>query len=177
MSDNKYKFSEQEDFEEVYKIAKFQFKKIINNFNEFAFRHNFIELFYGESGCHKLFLRKNDVILCGTLAYLFDDCAFCDIFFWNERYEPTNTIEFRFFCEKFFIDTSKIGINNMIVPMDKSRHKHESFKKYCQKLYFTEKELHVTNSDVKYEYNNHYLLQVNYDNYFKKSKEVKRIKP
>ena len=97
MSDNKYKFSEQEDFEEVYKIAKFQFKKIINNFNEFAFRHNFIELFYGESGCHKLFLRKNDVILCGTLAYLFDDCAFCDIFFWNERYEPTNTKEFRFF--------------------------------------------------------------------------------
>jgi len=175
MDKNKYEFSNYENFDEVHKIAKLQFKKIIKNFNQYDFKDNSEDLFYGGDSCYKLFLKKNDVILCGTLAFLFEDCAFCDIFFWNELYQKTNTVEFRYFCEKFFRDTSKIGIKNMIVPMDKSRLKHESFKKYCQKLYFTKDEYFICDEIIEKEYKNHYLLKVNYDDYFKKSKQVKRV--
>lgn len=172
MDESKYKFSKETNSTEVYKIAKSQFKKIIKNFNQNAFKDNFEELFYGGDSYYKLFLKKNDVILCGTLAFLFKGCAFCDIFFWNELYQKTNTIEFRYFCERFFRNTNKIGIKNMIVPMDKSRLKHESFKKYCQKLYFTKDEYKINDRLIKEAYKNHYLLKVNYKNYFKKAEKA-----
>jgi len=175
MNRDKYEFSNHENFDEVYKIAKLQFKKIIKNFNQYDFKDNFEDLFYGGDSCHKLFLRKNGVILCGTLAFLFEDFAFCDIFFWNELHQKTNTMEFRYFCERFFRDTNKIGIKNMIVPMDKSRSKHDFFKKYCQKLYFTKDEYDIRDKIIENEYKNHYLLKVNYEDYFKKSKQVKRV--
>ena len=62
LNKNKYEFSNEENFNEVYSITKIQFKKIINNFNESRFEDNFTEIFYGDQDYHKLFLSKNDSI-------------------------------------------------------------------------------------------------------------------
>ena len=175
MNSDKYKFSNEANFDEVYKISALQFKKIIKNFNQDNFKDNFEDLFYGGDSCYKLFLKKNDVILCGMLSFLFKDCAFVDIFFWNQLHQRTNTMEFRYISEKFMIETGKMGITNGIVAMDKSRSKHDFFKKYCQKLYFTKDEYDIRDKIIENEYKNHYLLKVNYEDYFKKSKQVKRV--
>jgi len=173
LNKNKYEFSNEENFNDVYSITKIQFKKIINNFNESRFEDNFTEIFYGDQDYHKLFLSKNDSILCGTLAFKFEEYAFTDIFFWNEINHKRNTKEFRFFCERFFLDTQKIGINNTIMPLDESRFKHEAFKKYCQKIFFSNTEYKISDPLINEEYKNHYLLKVNHKNYFKKAEEAK----
>ena len=76
----KYYFTENADYKEVYLIARAQFKKIINPFDEHKFKDNFEEIFYGDGDYYKLFLKKEGQILCGNLAYIFDDYIFCDIF-------------------------------------------------------------------------------------------------
>ena len=166
MEENKYKFCNNTDEREAYIIAKIQFKKIIKNFQETKFKDNFDELFKSDENHYKLFLKERDNLICGTLSYLYKNNALVDIFFWNEIFLHTNSKIFRFFCERFFEETQKIGIENMIVPMEKSRIKHESFKKYCQKLYFTKEEYNISDTELKNEYKNHYLLRVNYKNYY-----------
>ena len=172
LEENKYKFSNTANFNEVYNIAKIQFKRIIKDFNTFQFRDNFEEIFYGDEYYHKLFLSKSDSILCGTLAYKFKEYAFTDIFFWNDISHKRNTKEFRLFCERFFLDTQKIGINNMIVPFDKSRFKYELFKKYCQKVFFSKERFIPSDDSLIDEYGDHFLLNVNYENYFQKAEEA-----
>ena len=161
-----YSFSTSENFSEVYNIARSQFKKIILDFNEDFFFNDFKELFFGDSNYYKLFMRKQNTIICGTLAYIFNASAFCDIFFWNDDAFKKNTQEFRFFCEYFFNKTKSFGIENMVVPMDKSRHRHSSFKKYCEILYFSKEQYIIKDKNLAEEYANHYLLKVNYNNYF-----------
>jgi hypothetical protein len=173
LEENKYKFSNEENFNEVYNIAKIQFKKIINNFNEFDFKDNFGEIFYNTDNYYQLYLRKNDLILCGNLSYIFEDCAITDIYFWNDISFSRNNEEVRFFHEKFFKETSLLGINNTIMPLDKSRFKHEVFKKYCQKIFFSNTEYKTDDPLINKEYKNHYLLKVNHKNYFKKAEEAK----
>jgi len=171
LEENKYEFSNTANFKEVYNISKIQFKKIIKDFSELRFRNNFEEIFYGDQDCHKLFLSKNNSILCGTLAYKFEEYAFTDIFFWNEINHKRNTKEFRLFCERFFLDTQKIGIKNMIVPFDKSRFKYELFKKYCQKVFLSKEEYVPSDNFLINQYGDHFLLNVNYQNYFRKAEE------
>lgn len=172
MEENKYKFCNDTDKREAYTIAKIQFKKIINNFNEKEFKCNFDELFESKKNHHKLFLKDQDNLICGTLSFLYKNNAFVDIFFWNQIFLRTNSKIFRFFCERFFEETQKIGIENMIVPMEKSRIKHESFKKYCQKLYFTKEKYNISDTELKNEYKNHYLLKVNYKNYYEQKWKI-----
>jgi hypothetical protein len=169
---NKYKFSKKENFKDVYNIARIQFKKIINNFNELDFRRNFEEIFYNTDDYYKLYLKKNNLILCGNLSYIFEDCILTDIYFWNDISFPRNNEEVRFFHEKFFKETSLLGINNTIMPLDKSRFRHKSFKKYCEKLFFATGEYKINDPLIKEEYENHYLLKVNHKNYFKKAEEA-----
>lgn len=168
----KYKFSNEEDFDEVYKIASLQFRKIIKNFNQYSFRSNFEDLFYGGDDCKKLFLKENNSIICGALTWTLEDTAFCDIFFWNGISHTQNKKKFRFFSERLFIYTQKKGINNIIIPLDKSRFKYEFFKKYCQKVFFSEEELVLSDKSLIDQYKNHYLLKINYENYFKKAEEA-----
>lgn len=172
MDESKYEFSNEANSTEVYKIAKSQFKKIIKNFNQRAFKDNFEELFDGGDSYYKLFLKKNDVILCGMLSFLFKDCAFIDIFFWNQLYQKTNRTEFRYISEKFMIESSKIGINNAILPVDKSRSKYEIYKKYHQRVFFTEDEYKINDQLIKEAYKNYYLLKINYKDYFKKAEKA-----
>ena len=101
---------------------------------------------------------------------------FTDIFFWNILYQKTNSLEYRYFCDSNFIALSKMGINNVITPLDKSRYRHESFKKYLQKLFFTKKEHKLLDKKLISLYKNYYLLEMNIEEYFEKSQEVKRIK-
>lgn len=169
---NKYKFSNKEDFNEVYSIAKIQFKKIINNFNELDFRDNFEEIFYNTDNYYKLYLTKNNSILCGNLSYIFEDCAITDIYFWNYILFSTNTKEALFFHEKLFKELSLLGINNTILPLDRSRFRYESFKKYCQKKLFSNSEYKISDPLISKQYENHYLLKINHKNYFKKAKEA-----
>lgn len=173
-SNNKYKFSREEDFDEIYKIAKFQFKKIINNFNEFEFRDDFTGLFHGR---YKYFLKKNNVILCGALGNVFEDYAISDIFFWNILYEKSNILEYRLFYEEVLSSLSEEGVKNLIIPMHKFRHKYGSFKKQCEKIFFTKTEHKFSDKKLINTYKNHYLLKVDLKEYFEKSKELKRIKP
>ncbi len=170
-----YSFSNSENFSEVYNIARSQFKKIILNFDEDSFFKDFQELFFGGSNYYKLFMRKKNNIICGTLAYIFDANAFCDIFFWNDEIFKKSTEEFRFFCEYFFNKTKSFGINNMIVPMDKSRKKHVLFKRYCEILYFSKEQYIFQDKNLAEEYSNHYLLKVNYENYFNAIAKAKNI--
>ena len=69
-----------------------------------------------------------------------------------------------------------MGINNVITPLDKSRYRHESLKKYLQKLFFTKKEHKLLDKKLISLYKNYYLLEMNIEEYFEKSQEVKRIK-
>ena len=172
MDENKYEFSHEANSAEVYKIARTQFKKIIKNFNQYDFKDNFEELFHGGDSYYKLFLKKNDIILCGNLSYIFEDCILTDIYFWNDVSFPRNNEEVRFFHEKFFKETSLLGINNTIMPLDTSRFRHESFKKYCKKLFFTTHEYKTNDQLINEAYKNHYLLKVNHKNYFKKAEEA-----
>lgn len=171
MEENKYEFCNTTDKHEAYMIAKIQFKKIINNFNEREFKYNFDELFESDGNHYKLFLKERGNLICGTLSFFSKNNVFVDIFFWNEVFFRTNSKIFRFFCERFFEETQKIGIENMIVPLDKSRIKHESFKKYCQKLYSTKEEYNISDIELKNQYKNHYLLKVNYKNYYEQKQK------
>lgn len=166
----KYYFTEDVDYKEVYLIARAQFKKIIIPFNEHKFKDNFEEIFYGDEDYYKLFLKKEGQILCGNLAYIFDDYIFCDIFFWNENAFKTNTKEFRFFSERFFLNAEKMGIKNTIIPVDKTRSRYKSYKKYIEKLFLCEDSFVVKDKLLADEYKNHFLLTVNHKNYFAKSK-------
>lgn len=172
---NNYEFTKDVSYSESYLIAKIQFKKIIKNFNSRKFKKTFDELFFYEKN-YKSFLKKDDKILCGVVGYLLDDCLFTDIFFWNILYQKTNSLEYRYFCDSNFIALSKMGINNVITPLDKSRYRHESFKKYLQKLFFTKKEHKLLDKKLISLYKNYYLLEMNIEEYFEKSQEVKRIK-
>jgi len=172
LNKNKYEFSNEEDFEFVYKIAKLQFRKIMKNFNESNFRTDIKEFFFGGDDYHKLFLYKNNSLLCGVLTYISNEEAFCDIFFWNQVLCKENTEEFRFFCEKLMMDNQKMGIKNMILPLDKSRFRHESFKKYFQKTFLSKEEFVLSDEQTKKEYKNNYLLKVNCESYFKKAEEA-----
>lgn len=164
----KYYFTENVDYKEVYLIARAQFKKIINPFDEHKFKDNFEEIFYGDEDYYKLFLKKEGQILCGNLAYIFNDYIFCDIFFWNENIFKTNTKEFRFFSERFFLNAEKMGIKNTIIPLDKTRFKYKFFKKYCEKVFLSEDIFKITNNTLNNEYKNHHLLKINHQCYFNK---------
>ena len=114
-----YSFSNSENFSEVYNIARSQFKKIILNFDEDSFFKDFQELFFGGSNYYKLFMRKKNNIICGTLAYIFDANAFCDIFFWNDEIFKKSTEEFRFFCEHQYHPSLKIlKMEIFLFPLD-----------------------------------------------------------
>ena len=169
-----YSFSNSEGFLEGYRIAKTQFKNIMLNFDEENFHKSFIELFFGRDDYYKLFMRKKGRIICGTLSYIFDSSAFCDIFFWNNTIFKRNDQEFRFFCEDFFKKTRDFGIENMIVPMDKTRKRHNLFKKYCESLYSSKEEYIFRDEDLKREYSDHYLLKVNYEKYFNQRKIINK---
>jgi len=172
LEENKYKFSNEESFDDVRKIASIQFRKIIKNFNQSSFNTDLRGLFCGSNDCYKLFLRKNDSILCGNLSYIFEDCVITDIYFWNDILFSRNNEEVRLFHEKFFKETSLLGINNTIMPLDKFRFKHESFKKYCQKMFFSNTECKISDPLINKEYKDHYLLKINHKNYFKKAGEA-----
>lgn len=172
---NNYEFTEDVSYSESYLIVKIQFKKIMKNFNSREFKKTFDELFFYEKN-YKSFLKKNDKILCGVIGYLLDDCLFCDIFFWNILYQKTNILEYRYFCETNFRILYKTGIRRIVIPIDKSRFKYEFYKKFCQKALFTKKEHKLLDEKLISSYKNYHLLEMNIEEYFEKSQEVKRIK-
>ena len=176
MNKNKYEFFDNQEFKEIYQIVKFQFKKIINNFNEFKFHDDLMHLFYYKENGYKCFLRKNNKILCGLFGWRLDNCVFCDIFFWIILYQKTNILEYRHFCERNFRIGYQKGVRNVIIPIDKSRFKYKIYKRYCQKAFFTKIEYKFSDKNLSKYYKNHYLLNVNLKDYFEKSQEVKRIK-
>ena len=55
LEENKYKFSNEESFDDVRKIASIQFGKIIKNFNQSSFNTDLRELFCGSNDYYKLF--------------------------------------------------------------------------------------------------------------------------
>ena len=59
--------------------------------------------------------------------------------------------------------------------MDKSRKKHVLFKRYCEILYFSKEQYIFQDKNLAEEYSNHYLLKVNYENYFNAIAKAKNI--
>jgi hypothetical protein len=165
MEENKYKFCNDTDEREAYIIAKIQFKKIIKNFQETKFKDNFDELFYDKKN-YKLFLKKGDKLLCGALGFVYENKVFMDIFFWNFLFNDYDMNIVRLFFERFFEETTKINVNEAILPLDKHRKKFESFKKHNQTFFRSCEELQSNDYRVNEQYSHHYLLKVNYKNYF-----------
>jgi hypothetical protein len=171
MEENKYEFCNTTDKHEAYMIAKIQFKKIINNLNQQKFKDDFEELFGMSVGGHNLFMKQGNKLKCGMLAHHVGDNTFTDIFFWNvTNFEP-NMHEVRCFFEKFFAQTAEKGIKNMIIPMHKDRKKYESFKNYNKRFFFSDEEFYIEDLYLKNQYPTHYLLKVNYKNYYEQKQK------
>lgn len=162
---SEYYFTEETNHKESYLIAKLQFTKIINNFNEIKFSYNFNKLFDGEKN-YKLFLKKDNGLLCGALGHIYEDKVFMDIFFWNEMVDEYNMEIVRWFFEEFFRRTSKKNISHAILPLDKNRKKFEFFKKHNKIFFRSNKEFDPKDEYIKNLYTHYYLLEINYESYF-----------
>lgn len=167
----KQEFTQESNYLQSYLLARQQFKKIINNFDQKEFKSNFDELFFDDKN-FKLFLKNKDDIICGALGYVYEKRVFMDIFFWNYDLGDYNMHTVRTFFEKFFLKTKDIGLIEAILPLDKNRKKFLSFKKHNQKFFRSREEFKIIDPYTVKEYSNHYLLKVNYEDYFSKSKEV-----
>jgi len=163
-------FSEETNYREAYLITKIQFKKIIKNFNEDDFRSNFDELFYDKKN-YKLFLKNGDKLLCGALGFVYENKVFIDIFFWDFLFNDYDMNIVRLFFERFFQETTKINVNEAILPLDKHRKKFESFKKHNQTFFRSCEELQSNDRRINELYYHHYLLKVNYKNYYEQKQK------
>lgn len=162
---SQYHFTEETNHKESYLIAKLQFVKIIDNFNEIKFNYNFNKLFEHEKG-YKLFLKKNGYLLCGALGHIHEDKVFIDIFFWNEMSDEYNMEIVRWFFEEFFKRTYQKNISGAILPLDKNRKKFEVFKKHNKIFFRSNKEFDLEDKYMKSLYTHCYLLEINYQSYF-----------
>ena len=169
-------FTESSRYLEPYLLARKQFKKIINNFDPKQFKLNFDQIFFNKENLN-LFLKNENGIVCGALGYMYKKRVFMDIFFWNYDLGEYNMHTVRVFFEKFFLKSEKKGATEAILPLDENRKKFLSFKKHNQIFFRSTEELKTNDPFIKDQYKHQYLLKVNYEDYFKKSKEVKRIKP
>lgn len=158
-------FTQDSDYFESYLLARKQFKKIINNFDPAEFKSNFDQLFFDDKN-FKLFLRNEDGIVCGALGYIYMEKVFIDIFFWNYDSCEYNMHTVRKFFEEFFLKTQEIGIKEAVLPLDTNRKKFLSFKRHNQIFFRSTKEIKPIDPNIKNQYNHHYLLAVNYKNYF-----------
>jgi len=168
---NNLTFSEEADYREAYLIAKIQFKKIIKNFNEAQFKLLFDQLFHDKKN-YKLFLKKDNTLLCGALGYIHQDRIFIDIFFWNRLMEEYSMNTVRYFFEKFFNKTSKMGIKSAILPLDLNRKKFKSFKKHNEIFFRSEKMFDLKDEYIKTIYTHHHLLEINYKYYFSQNEKI-----
>lgn len=173
MTPNQYKFFNTADFHETYRIAKIQFRKIISDFNEEKFREEFEELFLDKSeSYHTLFLKKDEQLICGGLNFIAEGAIFCDIFFLNLFFFSLTMNEIRVFFGKLCLEAKQKNVNYLILPLDKNRLKYKSFRRYCERLFFTKNEKVLVDVELKEEYENHHLLLVNSDEYLEKIKGV-----
>lgn len=168
---SQYHFAEEANYKESYLIAKLQFTKIINNFNEIKFSYNFNELFNGQKE-YKLFLKKDNRLLCGALGYIYEDKVFIDIFFWNEMSDEYNMEIVRWFFEEFFKRTSQKNISCAILPLDKNRKNFEVFKKHNKIFFRSNKRFDPKDEYVKSLYTDCYLLEINYESYFRENTTI-----
>ena len=59
----------------------------------------------------------------------------------------------------------------MIIPMHKDRKKYESFKNYNKRFFFSDEEFYIEDLYLKNQYPTHYLLKVNYKNYYEQKQK------
>jgi hypothetical protein len=168
----KYKFTEKEEHRECYLITKIQFKKIIKDFNENQFKSNFDEFFYGRDNYYKLFLKKENELLCGSLGYIYQNKIFVDTFFWNQMFNDYNMYMVRAFFEELFKRTSEKNISCAVLPLHKNRKKFKSFKKHNQIFFRSEEEFKTEDQHIKNMYPDHYLLEINYESYFSANEAI-----
>lgn len=168
-----YEFTNETDYLQSYLMARIKFKKIFANLNESEFRSNFDELFYSEQN-YKLFLKEGETLICGGMGFVYGDKIFIDIFFWNYHSIKKHSLGCyirnpiaRHYFDHFFRETSKIGVSEAILPLGPNRKNFKSFKKHNE-IFFRSSEKFVTDDPhINKLYSNHYLLRINYENYFK----------
>lgn len=163
-----YHFTEEANYKESYLIAKLQFRKIINNFNEIKFSYNFNKLYSGENH-YKLFLKKGDSLICGALGHIYEGKVFMDIFFWNEVSYEYNMQIVRLFFEEFFKRTSKKNVFYAILPLDKNRKRFDFFKRHNEIFFRSDKQFDLKDKYLKSLYIHHHLLEIKYESYFSKT--------
>ena len=167
----KQEFTEDSNYLQSYLLARRQFKKIINNFDPEEFKSNFDELFFDEKN-FKLFLKSKDDVICGALGFVYKKRVFMDIFFWDYDFRAYDMHTVRIFFEKFFLKTKDMGLIEAILPLDENRRKFLSFKKHNQIFFRSTEEFKTNDPLINKLYDHQYLLKVNYEDYFAKSKEV-----
>lgn len=156
----KYYFVEKVDYKEAYLIAKIQFKKNIINFKQEEFKKNFYRLFY-EKNIAKFFLKKENQIICGALAEIYQNKLLIDVFFWNSIFQKWNIKTTKIFFKEFAkIHLSK-DIEYLIIPLQKDRKKFNQFKKINQKFFKFIEPLTEEDKNIKKWYPNHFLLKIN----------------
>ena len=158
-------FTQDSDYFESYLLARKEFKKIINNFDPVEFKSNFDQLFFDKKN-FKLFLKNSDGIVCGALGYVHMEKVFMDIFFWNHDLCEYNMHTVRRFFEEFFSKTQEMGIKEAVLPLDTNRKKFLPFKNHNQIFFRSTEEAKPTDPNIRNQYNHHYLVTVNYKNYF-----------
>ena len=120
---------------------------------------------------YKLFLKNGDKLLCGALGFVYENKVFIDIFFWDFLFNDYDMNIVRLFFERFFQETTKINVNEAILPLDKHRKKFESFKKHNQTFFRSCEELQSNDRRINELYYHHYLLKVNYKNYYEQKQK------